>query len=379
MRCENKGEKMKKALYISLTLICCLLMNTACNNEELPPKMQTVVVKPSPAPEHVNTLVTEPKDEVSLEGFYTVVSIEYNGEDLLEAHIQNGRNTDDYFYEFLSGGIVKQGFFPECCEDELLEGTFSINENIATIYLDIELVATIENDTIYIQPAEDIGVEGLRMVFKKNAKYTGPTFTRLCDFYMTIPSSGGEFTITEETIFYFTPEQTGVWEFRTSDKGNNSIFILLYDEYGDFLWMSGDGDNNRDARIIYYLYSWSEYTVITGYYSDNMDSYTLNVSRMDNIPELLSDGSSVQILKEELFTFIPNKSGKIEIQTFEKGDCDPIVRLYTGPDLYLLEEDYSSGENIFITYSVEQDTMYYILASFLSAAGDGYKLTATLK
>ena len=97
-----------------------------------------------------------------------------------------------------------------------------------------------------------------------------------------IPPEGGEFTVTVSQGYIFSPEQAGLWEFRTSNNGNHDPYLVIFDGYSDLLVAEDDnsGEDNN-ALISVQIPADMVFHINTGFNGIGPVEYTLTVSRVD--------------------------------------------------------------------------------------------------
>jgi len=367
---------MKKTLAIILALLLGISMLSACGGMEEPPplppprereKTPEVIATPEPPP-----------IETTIEGFYTLVSLITDGEDVMELYIEIsaelGMSTDDFYMEFLSNGIVRMGFFPGS-EDEIEEGTFTVSGNSITVIIDgEETEGSIYGDRI------SFSEDDMEMVFQRNPGYTGPVFRDLPVLGSEIPVGGGSVLVSEDTDFVFSPGQTGLWLLRTSDNGDSDPMLEVYDETGLMIAEDDDGAGGLNAQIIIFLDGGDEYTIRAKFWSDSSDSFTLTVTHLDNLREIPADGGNFPVNVEEIFSFTPGKSGNWEFRTSDNGSSDPVLDIFDSDGVRIAgDDDSGDGMNALVsTRLIEGES--YIIRTFTYELEDGaFTLNVTLK
>jgi len=88
--------------------------------------------------------------------------------------------------------------------------------------------------------------------------------------------------VTEGTIFVFVPEQSGEWEFRTSDNGDCDPAVLITDFEGNIIAEDDDSGDNGNAIITEYFSSEMVYYVhVSFFYNEDVQgSFDLNVRKV---------------------------------------------------------------------------------------------------
>ena len=360
---------MKKVIAIILVLILGLSILTACGGREEPPP-------PLPSPRTRDALAVAatptpaPTPEVNrVEGFYTIVSLGPDSDEVFELYESIGFDLNDFYIELRSGGIFRMAVFPED-EDDITEGTYSINGTSITMDAEGEAITgTIEDGRITL--IED----DIEMVFEKNDSYRGPSFqdagVDTDGPSMTIPGAGATILVDGATLYSFIPNQTGVWEIITHDSGSGDPYLELMDEFGFMIWEDDDSGGGHDARIIYILEAGTEYLIKARFWSTSyVGSYMLTVMRIDP-PQIPSGGGSMQVSEKTIFSFIPDSSGSWEFRTSDNGSSDPYLTLYDENGKWIMDDDDSGGDlNALFTATVEDGVQYYVRVRFWGS-GDG--------
>jgi len=349
---------MKKTILIVVAIVLSISMLAACGKKDTPPlerdtgERNTQSPTPSPDPGERNR---------APEGYYTIVSLEAEGVDVLEFYSSMGMNTDDIFIQFLSGGVVRMGVFPDS-EEDIEEGTFRVNGNVISITMDgEEETGTIEGNRI------TLNVDGTEMVFEKNTRYSGPTFTERLTVKVTLPGSGGSFSANGSTEFTFTPNQSGEWVIETSDNGESDPYIEIYDSRGNKIASDDDSGGEYNAYVAVNLDAGATYTINVEFFMGATRSCTLTVSQMrgssaTNIP---GGGGRFTISNASELSFTPNQSGEWVFETSNNGDSDPTLEIYDSRGNKLAEDDDSGDEyNAYIVVQLNAGTNYTVKVGF---------------
>jgi len=158
-------QKMKKTIAILLVLMMCVLILTACGGKEEPQPQPPPTRTPEPAPMPEPEPTPEPIDDITLEGFYTLIKYDTAGNDLLEIAEDSGESTLYIYIEFRNDGTAHYFFM-----DEGGDIAYKVSGNQVTLIFDVgddnnELVGTIKDDTITFEQ------EGMVMVYKLNPEF----------------------------------------------------------------------------------------------------------------------------------------------------------------------------------------------------------------
>jgi len=92
------------------------------------------------------------------------------------------------------------------------------------------------------------------------------------------PISAGSVRVTGESWFTFTPDRTGVWEFRTSGAGASDPYLEVLDDNENNVAYDDNSGEGLNASISARLEAGASYTVKVNFYSQDESSCTLDVS-----------------------------------------------------------------------------------------------------
>ena len=97
-----------------------------------------------------------------------------------------------------------------------------------------------------------------------------------------IPGDGGIVNVDGETYFIFIPNESGMWEFLTSDNGDSDPKLHIYDTEGVELYDDDDGaGDGANALINARLESGTTYFIRATFFWDFDGRYTLSVTQQD--------------------------------------------------------------------------------------------------
>ena len=186
-----------------------------------------------------------------------------------------------------------------------------------------------------------------------------------------IAGSGETIDVTGATMFTFTPDKSGIWEFRTSDNGDSDPNLEIHDSNGLLVGADDDGAGNKNALMIINLYAGETYSLKAGFYRGT-GSFKLKVSQCVVIPE---DGGDVIITEPSVCVFTPGQSGAWEFRTSDSGSSDPILELHDAAGNLIAEDDDSAGgHDALITAELEAGEMYLIYTRFYEVGKGSYTL-----
>ena len=123
--------------------------------------------------------------------------------------------------------------------------------------------------------------------------YAGELYTVSLEFYnggsgsctltavpsQDIPGSGGSVQVNNVTGYTFTPNQSGTWEFRTSNNGSDDPQMAIFDEEINVLGSDDDGGDNYNALITVSLNAGETYHILVQFFETGVGTCTLNVTR----------------------------------------------------------------------------------------------------
>ena len=127
-------------------------------------------------------------------------------------------------------------------------------------------------------------------------------------------------TITEDTLFSFTPNATGYWTFVTSNSGNIWPRLWVINHYGHIVASDSGTAPDGNAIVKVHLVEGAPYVIRAGYdWADEVGTYTLSVfmshvferpMRPAPIPtEIPGEGGIVSGYDRLLYSFTPDTSG----------------------------------------------------------------------
>jgi len=369
---------MKKILAVILALLLGFTVLSACGGglEDPPPLPPPRVRGETPASPVFDPPSEPPVDTSGPEGFYTIVSLIVDGEDILGMYIDMGMDPNDFFVELRRDGVARMGIFAQD-ESEIDVGTFTISGSTLTLYFDDgEIDVTIEGNRI------SFGIDGTGMIFEKNDSLSGSASGGSSGASVSaIPGTGGTFLVDDPpTEFTFMPGQTGLWEFRTSNNEGDPYLELYGGDYGGIIDDDDDSGGGNNALIQRLLRAGEEFRIVArNWGSSDTGSFTLTVQQITpaSIP---GNGASIQVDGQTYFSFVPDTSGMWEFITSDNGDSDPKLHIYDidGYELYD-DDDSADGINALINARLEAGTTYFVRATFFFGFDGRYLLDVTFK
>ena len=93
------------------------------------------------------------------------------------------------------------------------------------------------------------------------------------------PISAGSVRVTGESWFTFTPDQSGVWEFRTSERGDSDPYLEILDDNENNVAYDDNSGAGLNAFISASLKAGTPYTIKVNFYSEDEQSCTLTISQ----------------------------------------------------------------------------------------------------
>ncbi|MCL2153194.1 MAG: zinc-ribbon domain-containing protein [Oscillospiraceae bacterium] len=190
-----------------------------------------------------------------------------------------------------------------------------------------------------------------------------------------LPGDGGEVAVKGSTLYLFTPDISGFWEFRTSENGNSDPVLKIADLFGEAIGQDDDGGGDSNALLTVELDSEQTYVVHAKFYS-GIGSYIMTYSYIgDSLGgeasggELPSGGGETIVAGATVLTFSPSYSGIWEIRTSDEGSSDPYLELYNSSgDLISENDDGLIGKNAVILASMQEGEIYTVKVGFRDAS-----------
>jgi len=195
-----------------------------------------------------------------------------------------------------------------------------------------------------------------------------------------IDVDGGVYKVDAATVFSFTPNKTGIWEFRTSDNGKIDPYLELYSYDGYFVKSDDDSGGDANAIMSVYLTGGETYLLCAEFYGEDIGSYLLTVSIRDMTPKekIGGDGGAYKISDVTVFSFTPGTSDYWEFRTSDNGDSDPYLGIYSTSGYRIGEDDDMGGNgNAALIVYLTQGETYLICAEFYGNDTGSYLLTVS--
>ena len=197
----------------------------------------------------------------------------------------------------------------------------------------------------------------------------------------TIPGDGGSVRARGLTGIAFTPNESGEWEFRTSDNDGDPMLFVYNDTDWWYLAFDDDGAGDLNALIIIWLEAGATYYIHAGNYDYSDDAFTVTVQQHTggSTADVLDDiMSSIQVNAptEMEYSHWYESGGLFVIYTSDRGDCDPILEVRDSEGNVIARDDDSWGDlNAMVVFFVEGGKTYTILADTWGGMAGSYTVT----
>jgi len=186
---------------------------------------------------------------------------------------------------------------------------------------------------------------------------------------------GGSVRITSEVEFEFTPNRSGMWEFRTSDNGNTDPYIEIFDSWGGYLGYDDDSGDGFNAFLRVPLEAGQTYQISMGFWGDVANGCLLTVEPAST-QTLARGGDVVTVNGVTEYLFTPDSSGQWTFVTSDNGGSDPYLELYDSRGNLIAHDDDSAGNyNARITAHLNAGETYMVTARFWSTGAGSYVLS----
>ena len=177
-----------------------------------------------------------------------------------------------------------------------------------------------------------------------------------------IPAMGGQLRADGLTGLTFSPEQSGVWVFRTSDNAGCDPYLVLFDPNGVPIRENDDYTADKNAFFAIFLEKGSVYPVNAGIYGGESGNFTLTVAQA---PEIPGGGGNLTVNGETVYAFTPDSSGMWDIFTSDNINSDPYLTLLDQDGNEIASDDESADNgNAIITVPLDAGTPYILIVSF---------------
>jgi len=192
---------------------------------------------------------------------------------------------------------------------------------------------------------------------------------------MRLNPTGGRQNVNNHTFFEFTPNTSGIWEFRTSDNTGNPYLALLSDS-GSIIIQDDDSGDGLNSLIRHHLVAGETYFIDAGFFSGTSGNYILSVNQVAPT-RLDSAGGRQNVNSRTFFEFTPNTSGVWEFRTFDNIG-DPYLVLMSGSGSIITQnDDGGDGLNSLIRHQLVAGQTYFIDARFFGNTTGSYTLTVS--
>lgn len=181
-----------------------------------------------------------------------------------------------------------------------------------------------------------------------------------------IPAGGGEVRVNGSEGYAFTPNESGDWEFLTSDNGSSDPYIKLFDADGKLIDSDDDGGEGSNSRLMVTLTAGTTYCIGAADFWGDGGSYTLTVSKVveSALTQLPSGGASVYVNGDTKYEFTPNQSGTWTFRTSDSGGDDPQITIYDITDTMIAYDDDTEGYDAVIVIDMIAGTTYIVEVNF---------------
>ena len=192
-----------------------------------------------------------------------------------------------------------------------------------------------------------------------------------------ITGSGG-FTVADgSTEYAFMPDESGLWEFCTSDNGESVPFLTVFDSRGNIVGQDDDSIDGSNALILIHLEAGSAYTVEAGFYGDETGKYTLTVTLLETI-SIPGFGWETRVDGVTYCTFRPDHTAIWVFTTYDNGDSDPYLTIYdSSGNMLAYDNDGVGDNNSFIAIYLDEGASYTVKAGFYMGGTGSYTLNVS--
>ena len=104
------------------------------------------------------------------------------------------------------------------------------------------------------------------------------TYVLNVEYPQELPASGGSIRVNDATVFSFSPNRSGVWEFETTDCGSSDPYLVIYDRNGNVIASNDDDGEGYNSFISMTLTAGETYGIYAVFFESGTGSYTLNVT-----------------------------------------------------------------------------------------------------
>jgi hypothetical protein len=375
-------KKTMKALAIILALALAVSAFAGCGSDEEEPlrlsRQGNGQESPGSSSGGLGSLTSRNSGP---EGYYTIVSLESDGERMTEADDNLEDTFGPTYLEFKNDGNVAMVVF-----GDMEEGQYSVSGSTVTMTFfsaGAVLEGTIQGDNITID------YEDVLMVFERNPRYAPPA-----DIGSGVPVppqppepvpapaaimiGPGDIRVTAESEFLFTPPESGTWELSTLNSGGNDPYIRVYDSSGVSIGYDDDGGDGWDALLEIDLDARETYTIRVGFWSREENTSLRIVRAAPARPAIHPQGGYINVNGRTEFSFTPNQGGVWVLRTSDSNGSDPYLELYDSSGNLIAEDDDSgSGFNALINVNLNSGQTYIVHAMFWGSGGGSYNLNVS--
>jgi hypothetical protein len=212
-----------------------------------------------------------------------------------------------------------------------------------------------------------------------------------------IASAVGDISVAGEEVFYkYTAYANGVVDFSMVANGNSSVdtYLSIYDS--NRILKKEDDDSGTALNSLtsgvsvsvnetYYIKAATAYGTGTGAYTVFVSAISRPEIGVFGNPFALgtnADGNILVAGKEDFYKYTAYANGVVDFAMVANGNSvvDPYIRLLDSNGIQKAENDDSStGLNSLVSFSVEVDKIYYVMASFNGSGTGAYMVSATFQ
>ena len=166
-----------------------------------------------------------------------------------------------------------------------------------------------------------------------------------------ISGGGDSVRVQGSTGYSFTPNESCVWEFRTSNNTGDP-FLELYDSDGWYVDSDDDGAGDLNAVFTHELVAGDTYLILARNLGVASDTFILTVSQSagnrgegEAAQIYGGDVESVRVDAPDELEFTPDVEGIWIIYTTDNGGCDPYLSIYDTDGSLIYEDDDGWGDD----------------------------------
>jgi len=142
--------------------------------------------------------------------------------------------------------------------------------------------------------------------------------------------------VTERTLFIFTPQATGYWNFTAPDGGSGAPLLRVHNMYGHRL-AAAESWRGQDAHISIHLVAGADYIIEAGFVQGEEGAYILSVHLADRLASyrhqynaIPGGGGTIRADTHEMYVFVPNTTGFWTFEMDGMGDVSIVDPFWNG-------------------------------------------------